>query len=222
MAHVITKFERPDKKIISQFKKIGPATVHEVMDKTGAIAHEIKPIYSGMKICGPAITVHCHPGDNIMLHKAVAVAQPGDILVANVGCMLGGNWGEVLTVAAQARGISGLVIDGGVRDGLAVKKRGFPIFCRGLCMNGTVKETLGLINHPIICGGVTVNPGDVILGDDDGLVVIPKEKTDEILKKSLEREEKEAQMMKDLMAGKLTLELLGLDKILEAKGLIEE
>ena len=222
MIHVITKFDRPDKDLIAQFADIAPATAHEVMNKTGSMAYDIKPIYSGMKVCGPALTVLCHPGDNIMIHKAVAVAQEGDVLVANVGAMMGGNWGEILTVAAQARGIAGLVIDGGVRDGQAIEKRQFPIFCRGLCVNGTVKETLGLVNHPVSCGGVMVHPGDIILGDDDGVVVVPKEKAHDTLEKGKEREKKEAEMMKELMAGKLTLELLGFDKVLESKGLKEE
>lgn len=222
MVHVILKIERPDKEIVEQFSEIAPATAHEVMGRIGAMDYEIKAIYSGMKVCGPAITVLCHPGDNIMLHKAVAIAQPGDILVANVGSMMGGYWGEVLTVAAQARGIGGLVLDGGVRDGIAIRKRGFPTFCRGLSMKGTVKETLGLINHPISCGNVMVNPGDIILGDDDGLVVIPKVEAHEVLKKSHERENKEEKIMEELKKGKLTLELLGLDRVLEAKGLREE
>jgi len=222
MAHVIRKVERPGKEVLAQFREIAPATAHEALGKTGAMMSDIKPIYSGMKVCGPAITVRCHPGDNLMLHKAVAIAEPGDVLVACVGCTEAGYWGEVITVAAQARGIAGLVLDGSVRDGVAIKKRGFPVFSRGLCMKGTVKETIEWINHPISCGDVLVNPGDIILGDDDGIVVIPKERAEEILKKSQEREKKEEKMMRELVAGKLTLELLGLDKVLEAKGLQEE
>lgn len=222
MVDVITKIERPNKEVLIQFEKEAPATVYEAQGKIGAMMSDIKPIYSGMKICGPAITVQCHPGDNIMLHKAVAIAQPGDILVVHVGYSEAGYWGEVLTTAAQARGIKGLVIDGSVRDGLAIKKRGFSVFSRGLCMKGTVKETVGFINYPVICGNVLINPGDIILGDDDGIVVIPKEKAQETLKKSQDREEKEQIMMEKLVSGKLTtLELLGLDKILEVKGLQE-
>jgi 4-hydroxy-4-methyl-2-oxoglutarate aldolase len=222
MAHVMRRIGRPAKEVVTQFWEIAPATAHEALGKAGAMMSNIKPIYNGMKVCGPALTVRCHPGDNIMLHKAVAIAEPGDVLVACVGCREAGYWGEILTVAAQARGIAGLVLDGSVRDGVAIKKRGFPIFCQGLCMKGTVKETIEFINHPISCGDVLVNPGDIILGDDDGVVVIPKDRAEEILKKCQEREKKEEEIMRELVAGKLTLELLGFDKILEAKGLQEE
>jgi len=223
LIHVITKIERPNKEILKQFEDEAPATAYEAQGKIGAMTSNIKPIYNSMKICGPAITVQCHPGDNIMLHKAVAIAQPGDVIVACVGYSEAGYWGEVLTIAAQARGVGGLVIDGSVRDGLAIKKRGFSVFSRGLCMKGTVKETVGFINYPVICGNVLINPGDIILGDDDGIVVIPKEKAQETLKKSQDREKKEQIMMEKLLSGKLTtLELLGLDKILEAKGLQEK
>lgn len=222
MVNVITKIERPDKEIVAQFEKEAPATVYEAQGKIGAMMSDIKPIYSGMKICGPVITVQCHPGDNIMLHKAIAIAQPGDVLVVHVGYSEAGYWGEVLTTAAQARGVGGLVMDGSVRDGLAIKKHKFPVFSKGLCMKGTVKETLGFINYPIMCGNVLVNPGDIILGDDDGIVVVPKEKAQETLKKSQDREKNEQIMMEKLALGKLTtLELLGLDKVLKAKGLQE-
>jgi len=223
MMNVITKIERPKKEVLKQFEYEAPATVYEAQGKIGAMMSDIKPIYSGMKICGPVITVQCHPGDNIMLHKAVAIAQPGDVIVASVSYSEAGYWGEVLTTAAQARGIRGLVMDGSVRDGLAIKKRGFPIFSKGLCMKGTVKETLGFVNYPIMCGNVLVKPGDIILGDDDGIVVVPKEKAQDTLKKSQDREKKEQIMMEKLTSGELTtLELLGFNKILKAKGLQEE
>jgi len=144
-------------------------------------------------------------------------------LVAHVGYSEAGYWGEVLTTAAQARGVGGLVMDGSVRDGLAIKKRKFPVFSKGLCMKGTVKETVGFINYPLVCGNVLVNPGDIILGDDDGIVVVSKEKAQETLKNSQDREKKEQIMMEKLASRELTtLELLGLDKVLKAKGLQEE
>lgn len=224
MVHVIREIERSDKEMVDQFESVSAATAHEAMGRTGAMASNIKPIYSGMKVCGPAITVQCHVGDNIMLHKALSIAQPGDVLVAGTGGFAedGGYWGEILTIEAQARGVKGLIIDGCIRDALAIKEHGFPVFSRGVSMKGTVKETIGLINHPICCGGVLVNPGDIVLSDEDGVVVIPKEKAQETLKKCWERERKEQMIMKELKAGKLTLELLGYDKILKAKGLREE
>lgn len=223
MINVIRKIERPDKGILAKYKKVAPATAYEAQGKVGAMMSYIKPTYSGMKVCGPAITVQCHPGDNIMLHKAITIAQSGDVLVVDVGGYTeAGYWGEVLTVAAQAKGIEGLVIDGSVRDALAIKKLGFPIFSRGLCMKGTVKETIGFNNHPLVCGNILVYPGDIVLGDDDGVVVIPKEKGMETLEKIQHREEKEKKIMQELAKGGSTLEIFEFDKVLENKGLQEE
>jgi len=183
---------------------------------------EIKPIYSGMKVCGPAITVQGHPGDNLIIHKAIVIAQSGDVLVVNVeGHTEGGHWGELMTVQAMAHEINGLVIDGAVRDGEAIRRRGFPLFALGLAMKGTYKELLGLVNHPIVCGGTIVNPGDLIIGDDDGVCVVPLEQVEEVLEKSIARDKREAEMMKLLAMGKTSLELLGFEKVLEQKGLEE-
>lgn len=224
MIHVIKTIQRPDKPLVDSFATIAPATAHEVMGRTGAMDFEIKPIYSGMKVCGPAITVQCHPGDNGMLHKALAIAQPGDVLVASMGRVDMGSWGEVLSTCAVGRGVAGLVIDGMVRDGLGIKSIGFPVFSRGLCMRGTVKETIGLVNHPMPCGSVIVYPGDIVLGDDDGVVVISKANaTVDLIRRCQDRERLEHEMMTKLREGGLTtLDILGLDPILKAKGLREE
>ena len=223
MVHVIKSFNHPDKQVIEKFAEISPATAHEVMGKKGALDSRIKPIYHGMKVCGPALTVQCHPADNLMLHKAIALASPGDVIVATVGLTEAGYWGEVMTVAAQARGINGLVIDGCVRDGLDLKKRKFPAFSTGLCVKGTVKETVGFINKTICCGGVIINPGDIVLGDDDGVVVVPFEIIDEVIEKSMKRIEREEKLMEVLASQHVTtLEIDGLDKILQIKGCIEQ
>jgi len=224
MIHVIKTIQRPDKGIVASLAEIAPATAHEAMGRMGAMGYDVKPIYSGMTVCGPAITVQCHPGDNIMLHKAMAMAQPGDVIVASTGRGEMGAWGEVMSTCACARGIAGLVSDGMVRDGLAIKRLGFSIFARGLCMKGTVKETLGLINYPICCAGAIVRPGDIVLGDDDGVVVIPVElATTEFVHKCQDRERREREVMVRLRSGDTTtLELLGLDTVLQAKGIHEE
>lgn len=224
MPHVIKTIHRPASTLVASFASVAPATVHEVMGRTGAMNYEIKPIYSGMRVCGTAVTVQCHPGDNGMLHKALAIASPGDVIVANMGRVDMGAWGEVLSTCAVARGVVGLIIDGMVRDGLGIKSIGFPVFSRGLCMRGTVKETVGLVNHPTCCGGVTVHPGDLILGDDDGVVVIPREEaTSDLVRRCEERERKEHEMMKMLREGKVTtLDIMGLDQILRSKGMTEE
>lgn len=223
MAHVIHQIVRPEKALVAQLAQISPATAHEAMGKKGAMDSRIKPIYSGMRVCGPVLTVRCHPGDNIMLHKAIAMAEPGDVIVATVGHSEAGYWGEVMTTVAQDRGVGGLVIDGCVRDGLDLKKRGFPAFATGLCMKGTVKETLGSVNETICCGGVTVRPGDLVLGDDDGVVVIPRDQVREVLAKSQQKKAREEALMKKIASEHLTtLELDELDKVLAAKGCVEE
>jgi 4-hydroxy-4-methyl-2-oxoglutarate aldolase len=223
MVHVIRSIKRPSKALIECFKGLTPATVHEALGRRGAMNSEIKPIYSGMKVCGPAITVRCHPGDNIMLLKAIDVAQAGDVLVVDMGNTLQSNgWGELASLAAQLQNIEGLVTNCGVRDGLAIKAMGFPVFARGLSVKGTVKETLGSVNHPITCGGVVVYPGDLILGDDDGVVVVPRDEADETSKKSIEREDKENKTRELLRQGKSLMTIYNFNDVLARKGCKEE
>ena len=220
---IIHNIERAEKEIVDRFRDIGPATVHEAMGRQGAMDSSIKPIYSGMKICGTAVTVQCHMGDNIMLLKSIDVAQKGDIIVVDMGDIKESDgWGELTSMAAQVKGIGGLVTNCSVRDGLVIKEMSFPIFARGLCMKGTVKESLGWINHPIDCGGVRVCPGDIILGDDDGVVVIPKELAADVYKKSEDRENKEAKTKELLLQGKSLMDIYGFNQTLARKGCTEE
>jgi 4-hydroxy-4-methyl-2-oxoglutarate aldolase len=206
--------------LVDAFRKQAAATVYEAASKAGAMDHLIRPVTPGLKLCGRAITVCCQPGDNLTLHAAIAMAKPGDVIVADVGGYLeAGHWGEIMTVAAQAKKIAGLVTNGAVRDIEPNTRRGFPIFAAGVCMKGTVKESPGYINHPILCGGAHVAPGDLVLGDDDGVVVIAHARAEEILAASIAREEKEADVMKRLEQGELTLDLLGFRKALERKNL---
>jgi 4-hydroxy-4-methyl-2-oxoglutarate aldolase len=164
-----------------------------------------------------------HVGDNLMLHCAIAEARPGDVLVVDIDGSEVGILGEVMTTGAVARKIGGLVVDGFVRDGLNIKKLGWPVFSRGLCMKGTVKATLGAINHTISCGGIVVNPGDFICGDDDGIVVIPCEMAAEIVDKAIAREVKEAESCKALMtSGKSGWEAFGFKAKGEELGLTFE
>jgi 4-hydroxy-4-methyl-2-oxoglutarate aldolase len=180
----------------------------------------IKPIDPLCRLCGPAVTVDCRPGDNLILHQAIYIAMPGDVLVVTVGGYEeAGPWGEVMTVAAQARGIAGLIIDGSVRDSRAIIGLKFPVFSKSLCIKGTTKDTLGRINHPIIIGGVTVQPGDLVCGDADGVVVVARQEAEQVLAASRLRAAKEEKIMAELKGGKSTLELSGLDQILQARGL---
>jgi len=221
--HVINEIERPSKELIERFRKIGAATVHEASGQKGGVSPAIKPVAKGVRICGPAFTVQCHPKDNLMLHKALERAQPGDILVASVGGYFeAGYWGELMATSAMAKKLGGLAIDGCIRDSEEIIEMGFPVFSRGFCIWGTSKAVLGLINHPIIFGGILVNPGDLILGDDDGMVVVERRECEAVLEKSLKRIENEEKKTEKLKTGVSSVELNKLDKIFESLGLVEE
>ena len=223
MFHVIHTIQRVQTELVSEYSKLSSATVHEASGGIGALSANIKPISTDMVVCGPAITVNLRPGDNLMLHKAIYVAQPGDVIVADAkGFTEAGAWGEIMAVAAQARGITGLVFNGAVRDSQEMTKLGFPVFSRALCIKGTEKISLGWINHPLILDNVTIHPGDLILGDRDGVVVVKREDAAEILQKSKARDEKEKGIKERLKRGESTLNILGFGKILKERGLSEE
>ncbi|MDJ0828953.1 MAG: 4-carboxy-4-hydroxy-2-oxoadipate aldolase/oxaloacetate decarboxylase [Desulfobacterales bacterium] len=223
MIHVITKFDRPPQEAIDNFRKIAVATVYEASGRKGQVDSLIKPLRRGLKICGPAFTVQCHPKDNLMLHKALQKASPGDILITTTGQYYqAGYWGDLMTTSAIARKLGGLAIDGCIRDSEEIIESGFPVFCRGFSITGTVKNTLGLINHPIIFGGTVVNPGDIVLGDDDGMVIVDRSKCDEIYASSVKRVEKEIQKAELLKTGKTSVELNKLYKIFDALGMQED
>ena len=223
MIHVINKIERPPRELMDQFHGIGTATVHEASGKKGYVDCAIKPMTKGVRICGPAFTVQCHPRDNLMLHKALERAQPGDIIVASVGGYYeAGYWGGLMATSAVARKIGGLAIDGCVRDSAEMIRMGFPVFCRGYCFLGTTKTGLGLINHPILFGGMMVNPGDLILGDDDGMVVVDRAECKAVLEKSIERTKAEKKKADQLGAGVSSVEFNTLGKVFEFLGLKED
>lgn len=197
------------------------ATLHEAAGQVGAMDAGIHAVYSGMRVCGVAIPVRCQPGDNLTLHAAIAVARRGEVIVADVADFTeAGHWGEILTVAAQARGVAGLVINGGVRDVEAAARREFPVFARAISMKATVKRVCGQIGVPVLCGGVRVRPGDVVVGDADGVVVVAAESASDVLRAAIEREEREGDVMERLNAGELTLDILGFRKALEAQGVV--
>jgi len=223
MIHVITNIKRPSKEVIEKFRSISVATVYEASGRKGFIDPKIKPIIKGIKICGPAFTVQTAPGDNIMLHKALEKTQEGDIIVATVGGEYDyGYWGDLMSVQAKAKKLEGLAIDGCIRDYEEIIEMGFPIFSRGLAIRGTVKASLGLINYPINFGGIVVSPGDLVLGDDDGMVVVKLEDCKEILDKSIARIQAEKIKTKALMEGITSVECNKLDKVFESLNLIEE
>jgi 4-hydroxy-4-methyl-2-oxoglutarate aldolase len=225
MYQVIRKFDRVGAEVTRKAieSSVGVASLHEAAGRIGALTSRIKPIYSGMRLCGPAFTVKMHVGDNLMLHCAIAEAGPGDVLVVDIDGSEVGPLGEVMATGAVARKIAGLVVDGFVRDGLHIKKLGWPVFSRGLSIKGTVKATLGTINHTISCGGVVVHPGDLVCGDDDGVVVIPREIAADVVDKAIAREVKEAESCKALMTtGKSGWEMFGFKAKAEELGLTFE
>ena len=223
MIHVRTKIQRPPQELIEKFKPISIATVYEASGRKGFVNPKIKPIFRGMKLCGPAFTAQTVPGDNLMLHKALEKAQEGDIIVATVGDEYEyGYWGDLMAIQAKAKKLGGLAIDGCVRDSEEIIEKGFPIFSRGLAIRGTVKASLGLINYPINFGGTVINPGDLILGDDDGMVVVRFQDCEEVLAKSQARIQAEKIKAKALMDGITSVKYNKLDKIFESLNFIEE
>lgn len=207
--------------ILEGLARHASATLYEAAGRIGAMDSAMRPVGAGMRLCGPARTVRCQPADNLTLHVAVALAQPGEVIVADVGGFVeAGHWGEILTVAAQQRGVVGLVINGSVRDVAAAQQRAFPVFAGGVSMKATVKEVLGSIGQPIVCGGIAVRQGDIVVGDDDGVVVLPRAKAGEALTAAITRETAEGEIMRRLAAGELTLDILGFrGKLGEVSGL---
>ena len=196
--------------LIDRIGSFSAATIHEALGKQGALPAAIKPISPAMKLCGPAYTIQSMPGDNLLFHQAIASASPGDVLVAEVsGFYEAGYWGEILTVASLARGLAGLVIDGCVRDANEIEALGYPVFCRGLSIQGTTKHGTGTLNSPISIGDVQITPGDMIVGDRDGLVVVPAGRVEDTIAKCEARIQKEQRTMEALREGVTTLEIYG-------------
>lgn len=223
MVHVFTQIPRPDRKLVEAFKDLGAATVYEAAGRRGSVDPRIKPLARGIRLLGPAFTVECHPKDNLMLHKALQIAEKGDILVASTqGYPDAGYWGGLMAGSAIARQLGGLVIDGCVRDSTEILEMEFPVFCRGTCIRGTTKGILGRVNHPILFGDVIVNPGDLVLGDDDGLVIVARAEIETVLKAAQERNAKEERKAAALAKGISSVEVNDLDRIFKSLGLVEE
>ncbi len=206
---------------IKQLRDLGAATVYEAQGAKGALDQGIKPIDPTTRLAGPALTVDCRPADNLMLHYAVQKASPGDVLVVDAkGFMEAGPWGDVLTIQAMKVGIAGLVINGCVRDANLIIELGFPVFCRGLSIKGTGKNQPGKLNVPVTFGDVLIHPGDIIVGDRDGIAVVPKDEVASAIHSSLAREEKEAGQRKAIEQGAMTADLLNLTDALKRLGLV--
>lgn len=206
---------------IETLKQLGTATIHEAQGQKGAIDGALRPIDPSLRLAGPAVTVDCRPSDNLAIHYALTKAKPGDVLVVDAKAFIeAGPWGDLLTLAAQKLGIVGLVIDGSVRDANTIIEMGFPTFSRGLSIKGTNKNQPGKVNVPVHIGGVMVNPGDIVVGDRDGLVVVEQGAVDDVIRLSRAREDKENGIRAGLEAGKSTVELLGLADTLKKFGMV--
>jgi 4-hydroxy-4-methyl-2-oxoglutarate aldolase len=205
------EFPRPADDAVAALSQFSTATVHEASGQNGALRSSIKPIYPGMKLCGPALTVECPPGDNLMIHAAIETARSGDVLVVDCrGYIEAGPFGDVLATACLVKGIRGLVIDGCVRDGESIRDLGFPVFARGRSVKGTTKKLIGSIGQAIVCAGVPTSLGDVVVGDDDGVVVVPASLLSATIEACRKRIEREAAMVEKIKGGASTMDLLNL------------
>lgn len=203
---------KPNAALVQAAAVYSTATLHEAAGQRGALPSAIKPVHPAMRLSGPAVTIKSPPGDNLWIHRALAMARPGDVLVVDVqGRHDAGYWGEILSTAAVARELGGLVIDGSVRDGEKLAHIGFPVFARGLCVRGTGKDPgrRGEIGMPLTLGDANIHPDDLMVGDGDGVVALPREEIESILVRAKDRERKEAEILERLQCGETTLEIYG-------------
>jgi 4-hydroxy-4-methyl-2-oxoglutarate aldolase len=218
---IVRNIQRPDAEEVRILGQLGVATVHEAQSRTGLMLPYMRPIYNSAKVAGPAVTVLCQAGDNLMIHAAVELCKAGDVLVVTTTSeSTDGMFGELLATSLRSRGVAGLIIDAGVRDVADLTAMDFPVWAKAISAQGTVKATAGSVNVPVTCGGQLVRPGDAIIGDVDGVVVVPREDVGDVVIAGQQRIAKEEKNRERLRAGEAGLDMYGLRAKLKDLGVV--